>query len=116
MSERQPDIDEDGYPTEETLDEMCAYLRGPVGDELKRRFEHVLTVFIESTIYASGGWVDGIDIRGKPTRVFSFSTGGWSGCEDFIYRLRNFDGGAGLGWMCYWARQDRSGHFYFDIS
>ena len=109
-----PEIDEDGYPTEECLLALRKYLE--LRDEelistLRARVVSCIETFIEACPYASGGMED-VEIRGETSAYLSFHTAGWSGAEDFIDTLRECP----LVWMSCWERSDAGGHFYFKAS
>ena len=52
-----------------------------------------------------------VDVFGNPEHVISFSTGGWSGCEDFINAVL----GNVLLNVMYYSAWKRGGHYEFRV-
>lgn len=72
--------DDDGYPLEESLDELAAH---PLDFKAAARF--VVDVLGEGGRYSAARVHDGKDgFTGAPIKFVSFSTGGWSGNEALI--------------------------------
>ena len=95
-------IDQDGYPTEETLKRLAAF--DPRKDDV-----------IAFTEYLCQNWVNGFPPEwDREQGTLKLSTGGWSGCESVIAALRrgNEDGIAWY-WMLYWYSSRRGGHYEF---
>lgn len=87
-------LDEDGYPTDETLSEIEKW---PVERGWVNLLEHIREYFED---------------HGSFTRVggfFQITTGGWSGCEDVIRALeKNY-----LFWQTCWCASYRGGKYEF---
>jgi hypothetical protein len=95
-------IDQDGYPTEETLKKLAAF--DPRTDDA-----------IAFTEYLCLNWVNGFPPEwNREQGTLKLSTGGWSGCESVITALRqgNEDGIAWF-WMLFWHSSRRGGHYEF---
>ena len=99
-------FDENQYPTEQCLAEIEKYVgEYEPGKQFGTFPEDILTLLeemIERCTYASGEW-DG--------EYFRFSTGGWSGCEDFIEALHS----GRIGWVrqLFLHKWERGGHWYY---
>lgn len=94
-------FDEDGYPTEEILEEISKWdvTQNPV-EELLKLLQNVW-------------WCGqiGVVIKGKRILKVTLHTWGWSGNESIIGALkRNF-----IFWNTYWQKSRRGGHYYFRI-
>lgn len=90
-------IDEDGYPTEGTLERIRTF--DPFTGDLEE--------FIE---YLMDNWQNGyIPKYNKKKHILKLSTGGWSGCESIITALqKNF-----AFWTLFWYSHVRGGHYEF---
>jgi hypothetical protein len=90
-------IDENGYPTEETLERIRTF----------DPFEEDLEEFIQ---YLMDNWQNGYPAEYyKKERILRLSTGGWSGCESTIRALHeNF-----AFWTLFWYSHVRGGHYVF---
>ena len=95
-------IDDDGYPTEETLDKIGSF--DPLKDDVYE--------FVE---YLCDNWVNGYPPKwDRKHGTLQLSTGGWSGCESVIKALQ-------IGrnkklpwfWMRYWYKSKVGGHYWF---
>lgn len=95
------ELDEDGYPTEETLDYVVNYRVENVNSALYL-FEKVLELWWNLDYSHSTEVKDG-------EIVHYISTLGWSGNESLISALR----GNHLFWILYWAESRRGGHYKF---
>lgn len=92
----EPEIDKDGYPTEETLEVIRNWPMHKGYDSLIR--------FIEP-IFERYGAFEHI----KESDTYKISTGGWSGCEDAISALQDNK----MFWMAFWRSSFRGGHYEF---
>lgn len=95
-------IDQDGYPTEETLKRISGF------DIMKEDpFE-----FAE---YLCDNWVNGFPPKWNPkTGGLELHTGGWSGCESIISALESSKGFPTF-WGLYWYKSVRGGHYWFKV-
>lgn len=102
------EFDDDGYPTDESLDALRRALR----------FDNTSWREVFYSALQCNHWGEDyygprrVDVRGTTTPVFAYHTGGWSGNEDIIYTLRTAN--HGLCWSALWQRSDSGGHFYFE--
>ena len=96
MSYYPGELDEDGYPTEETLERIKNWdYKDPMG----------LYEFINPL------WAYYDPIIDDEHRLY-MSTAGWRGNEDIIYAMnKNI-----MWWQLYWYSSKRGGHFVFDLS
>lgn len=93
------ELDDDGYPTEETLRQIRE------APTLKR--EDCITLLAavrEVWSYADGYWEQEGD-------VYRLSTAGWSGNEDIIGALQDNH----AFWVLHWLSSRRGGHFEFQL-
>lgn len=72
------DVDDDGYPDEARLAEISA------ADAVEDGARWMVETFPKLAASLGYGHVDVTDVFGEPEKRIEFSTGGWSGCEDFI--------------------------------
>jgi hypothetical protein len=86
--------DEDGYPDDETFDQLKAW---PQDD-----FEGLMA-FLQSE------WIYPDYIHRSDDGSWRVSTGGWSGHEDLISALRDNI----MWWMFYWRASRSGGHYIF---
>jgi hypothetical protein len=99
-------LDEDGYPTDEALEEIknWHYDKGWIS----------LMEFVKSIWWAADwGWreenTEGL--YGITTITYYISTGGWSGNESLIYALQENT----AFWMMNWFQSQRGGHYIFKV-
>ncbi len=98
------DVDDDGYPDDARLEQIrTADSVGTGGRWLIETFPELA----KSLGYASCEVTDGLDILDHPEKRITFSTGGWSGCEDFIAAVL---GNLMINMMFYYSWQ-RGGHY-----
>lgn len=103
-------IDDDGYPTEEALERVLGWeQRGPEDG-------HALLAFVRE-IWWSAQWGfhhrdTKAEFGGGTERVYSLSTGGWSGNEEIVRALMENRGHA---WFFWWESSRRGGHYTFRI-
>ena len=97
-------MDDDGYPTEESLDELLEVLNGKDIDLAHESFFDAIT---GKYPYAITGPTT-VDVRGNPTEVLQFHTQGWSGNETIIRTLKE-----SIPWNYLREREDYGGHYYF---
>lgn len=98
------ELDDDGYPTEESLDELLEVLNGKDIDLAHESFFDAIT---GKYPYAITGPTT-VDVRGNPTEVLQFHTQGWSGNETIIRTLKE-----SRPWNYLREREDYGGHYYF---
>ena len=105
----EPELDADGYPTQETLDAIRGW---PIitGADCEK-----LLQFVQK------GWRYPAYCRRAPRRqrrfhggplrrIWKLSTGGWSGHESMIYEMQeNF-----FFWTLAWVSSRRGGHYEFE--
>lgn len=100
-----PVLDEDGYPTQESLEELRAVLAGGDGQKAVDAFCLALTVnrygFFGQNLK---------EVRGRVIPVWEYHTGGWSGHEAVIEALASSNR---LLWDLLLRRYDAGGHYYF---
>ena len=95
-------LDEDGYPTEETLTAIELW---PFNDTKG------LWRLVQDTWWMPD-WGFGPVIKGSNGEaLLGISTGGWSGNEDIIVALRDNH----IFWMFYWESSHRGGHYEFRV-
>ena len=88
-------LDEGGYPTEETLEEIREW---PY-EEADALFEAIGSIWKYPEYWQRDG------------RTFQVSTGGWSGHEDMIRALLEND----MVWISTWQSSRRGGHYVFEL-
>jgi hypothetical protein len=94
----EPELDDDGYPTEETLRTVETW------DCIGRQSKFDLLDYVRKAWYAPEYF------RFKDGE-FRVSTVGWSGNEDLIYSMqRNF-----IFWGMCWVQARRGGHYIFEV-
>ncbi len=102
-------LDEDGYPTEETLQAIEKW-RG----DFKGFFYTLKPVWKYHEPLAWCGWHEDVvkdDIEDRQVLRFSLSTGGWSGNESLISAMRkNY-----VLWSLTWVQVRRGGHYIFEV-
>ena len=98
------EMDDDGYPTDESLDELLEVLNGKDIDLAHEAFFDAITGKYPYAI--TGPTI--VDVRGNPTEVLQFHTQGWSGNETIIRTLKE-----SRPWSYLREREDRGGHYYF---
>lgn len=96
-------IDQDGYPLDRCLDQMNAHLKDYKVESHKGLVRNYLEQMLENSIYASGGF--------EEDGFFRFSTGGWSGNEDFVHMLHKDT----MVELLYLRKWERGGHWYYDL-
>ena len=100
------DIDEDGYPTEDSLEQLQRWL--DENPELSAEF--MLGPFCETPRYITGCSIERYDVDEKRTAV-TFHTGGWSGAESYIETILR----CGSIYVLYYAKWERGGHYTFIV-
>ena len=100
--------DNDGYPTEESLEKLEEVLNS---SDIKKTRETFYSA-LEENYYTYEGFVGitEVEVRGELTKVWQYHTGGWSGNEDIIGVLQQ-------SWLWYLLleRYDSGGHYYFKV-
>jgi hypothetical protein len=99
-------LDEDGYPTDEALDEIknWHYDKGWIS----------LMEFVKSIWWASDwGWSEENtkDFSNGDEITYNISTGGWSGNESLISALQENQ----MFWLAGWYQTRRGGHYIFKL-
>lgn len=100
-----PVLDEDGYPTQESLEGLRAILAGGDGQRAVDAFYLALTV----NRYGFCGPTHK-EVRGQVIPLWEYHTGGWSGHEAIIEALASSNR---LLWGRLLQRYDAGGHYYF---
>lgn len=90
-------FDEDGYPTDETLENIKQW---PHKDSFNGLVE-----------YVQGAWNHGYGYMIQGDGKFTLVTGGWSGNESIVDALLENP----LFWAKYWKASFRGGSFDFDL-
>lgn len=107
------DFDEDLYPTDESIEAMIdALSKAKPSTGHRALARSYFEAFVKGCFYASGG-LTVVDVRGELMLVYEFHTGGWSGCETFIYAMKEV---RSMVWLMYFERMDGGGHYYFDLA
>ena len=111
------EFDDAGYPTTRTLYALSARLdelaKAKDFTALKRLVQQELSDAAENSPCASGGYVDR-NVRGDIMRLWSFSTGGWSGNEDIVDTI--LGAASGIVRFMWLEVRERGGHYYFNWS
>lgn len=98
-------IDEDGYPTRETLLKIEEWSGSP--QELMKFVEDIW--WMNSALWKVADtphrWREGSTVK-----TYTVSTGGWSGNEDIIRAMER----SSL-WSWIWYQSRRGGHYIFEI-
>ena len=93
-------LDEDGYPTEETLEEIRNWKFKDL-EEFKDLFDFIKPIWK----YSDCEYWDEVD------GLYDISTGGWSGNEEIIGAMqKNY-----IFWWTCWELSMRGGHFKFKL-
>lgn len=92
------ELDDDGYPTDETLDAIRQYPILCAAD-----CEDLLTLI--EPIWTFKNYIS----KDSDTGLWTVSTGGWSGNESIISALEE----NALFWTLYWIQSRRGGHYIF---
>jgi hypothetical protein len=104
------DCDDAPYPDETRLQQIRE------GDAVHHGARWMVETFPklaeELAPYAYCEITHGADVLGYPEHVISFSTSGWSGCEDFIEAVL----GNTMLHMMYYSAWKRGGHHEFRVS
>ncbi len=97
--------DEDGYPTEESLEQLEKVLNG----DLKKAIKAFYAALKENYYGDSAVGLTKKEVRGEEREVWEYHTFGWSGNEAIISTLSQFPL-----WSVYLLeRYDAGGHYYF---
>lgn len=97
--------DENGYPTEESLEQLEKVL---MAGDLKKAIQ-VFYAALRENYY--GEYAIGLtkkEVRGEEREVWEYHTFGWSGNEAIISTLSQFPL-----WSVFLERYDAGGHYYF---
>ena len=94
------ELDDDGYPTEETLETIKEWTPGS-GKTFDDLMEFIAPVFADY-----GSFVKELD-----GRTYEITTGGWSGCEDAINALSDNR----IFWAVCWLEHKRGGYYKFKV-
>lgn len=99
---------EDGYPMEESLEELKKVLNG---DRITKAIDAFYEALKENYYrYDNCFGIAEVEIRGEKMRVWQYHTMGWSGNEDIINTLKQ-----SWLWDILLERYDRGGHYYFTL-
>ena len=96
--------DEDGYPTEESLEQLEKVLNG----DLKKAIKAFYAALKENYYGDSAVGLTKKEVRGEEREVWEYHTFGWSGNEAIISTLSQFPL-----WSLCLERYDAGGHYYF---
>lgn len=104
----EPTFDEDGYPTNETLERIRTWTEND--DYL------ALMEFVKSALAYPYAFVEERDCQpeysgARPTREFSIATGGWSGNESVLEALENNQ----VFYMLSWYSSHRGGRVVYRV-
>ena len=97
--------DNDGYPTEESLERLGKILNA---DDYEKAYEAFWSALKENTYGDMMCGKTKKEVRGEIKEVWQYHTGGWSGNEDIIRVLQDSPF-----WGLYLDRYDAGGHYYF---
>lgn len=100
-----PVLDEDGYPTENSLQELRSILAG--GDRQRAADAFYLALSVNNYGFCGPTHKE---VRGEVIPVWEYHTGGWSGHEAIIEALASSNR---LLWNWFLLRYDSGGHYYF---
>jgi len=90
-------LDSDGYPTEDALGMIENY---DVFSHKQEFIDYLESIWTYKHLFNYDG------------RKLKVSTGGWSGNEDIIEKMR----GHTMFWMFAWEESRRGGHYIFDMT
>ena len=93
-------LDNDGYPTEETLEKIKSW---PHTDGWEELLEFVKENWYYPEYFNKFTY--------EKTILYHISTGGWSGNEDILSALKSNH----LFWMFCWLSSKRGGHYEFEV-
>ena len=103
-----PNLDNEGYPTDEFLEKIGKFEVIPdiweFIEEIRNAWWADDWGFKLTKIYKIKGWNSG------KYRTLQLHTEGWSGNESIIEALKN-----SMLWVMYWQKSIRGGHYYFRI-
>lgn len=96
-------LDEDGYPTEETLKQI---------EEWPHKNYSELMEYVRETWWHPD-LCDGPynDLNNTTKNTWRLSTGGWSGNEEIVGAMMNNN----MFWLMCWEQSRRGGHYTFTI-
>lgn len=95
-------LDEDGYPTEEALNLIDNWDMDNIDG---------LFVFVKNLWWSPDwGWKEEEESNDRKIKIYSISTGGWSGNEELIRLLKKKE----LFWEMCLLSYRRGGHYKFD--
>jgi hypothetical protein len=98
--------DEEGYPTEESLQKLSEVLNSLDFMKAKEAFYDAL----KENIYRDACGRTQVEVRGKTMDVWEYHTYGWSGNEAIIRTL--YESSV---WGLFFQRHDAGGHYYFTL-
>lgn len=99
--------DEDGYPTEKSLQELQKAVQQRNSEKALRAFYLALCEHAKHIGYCG---VTICEVRGETLRVWEYHTHGWSGNEEIIHCLEQSPF-----WHWLLERYDAGGHYYFSL-
>lgn len=103
-------LDDDGYPTDEMLDEVEQW---PIKSDADCR--NLLETIWPNWRYGDCGYwhvYAGVDDLGRPIQVHQMSTAGWSGNESIIGAMRRNT----MFYMMTWESHCKGGHYEFRVT
>lgn len=102
-----PDVDlfdDDGYPTDEALAAVDAF-QGTAAE-----YVAFVSILYTQQGYGKAVLVDRVNDFGRDRKELTLVTGGWSGCEDVLSRIRN-----SFFHVTFWQASFRGGKDIYDI-
>jgi len=97
--------DDDGYPTEESLER----LRQAINDDDTKKAIKAFYAALKENHWPDWCGPEQIEKHGELMDVWGYHTGGWSGNESIIEVLQD-----SIWFHLFLQRYDRGGHYYFD--
>jgi hypothetical protein len=96
--------DSDGYPTEESLEQ----LRKAIDNKNFQKATEIFYEALKENFYSDACRLEQTEVRGEVINVWAYHTVGWSGNESIINVLKD-------AWLFGWLleRYDSGGHYYF---
>jgi hypothetical protein len=104
-------MDEDGYPTEETLEKIRTW-EIKTGKDWTAAFDYIESLWMYPEYFRKGKRRTRAWKGGPLERTYEISTGGWSGHESIISAMEeNF-----MLWVPTWSNIRRGGHYTFRVA
>ena len=107
------ELDDDGYPTDETLDYIATW-KPNTEHETRQQYFDLFEGIKSVWWYAWWGWKEQIEPhlyrKSKMVRKYRLSTGGWSGNESLIRAMES-----NLWIHTKWVQSRRGGHHIYEL-